>query len=118
MAEKTDLSQLDWLVDCRSKNQRLSLDLYNLLSANKQSIRRRKELLNAAQALVAVMFSLWRAVFLSPDAEGSGDDDGQVVLDDAEAFLRHCRQCNWVSARQKVAQLDFYLLREQCSPQT
>src|SRR4051812_45858666 len=85
MAKKDtpDLVRLEWLVESRSTNQRLSLDLYKLLRNHGKSIRDDNDFINTAQGLVAVVFSLWRAVFLSEVTT----EDRSGMIDHAEVFL-------------------------------
>ena len=67
MARQDDLSakHISWLVRCRSQNQRASLKLFLVMKNNETVLKEDWDLANFAQAMVAVCFSLWRAVFLS-----------------------------------------------------
>jgi hypothetical protein len=56
---------LQWLVDSRCKNQKVTLELYLAIKNNAVSINKDIRLAELAQELAAVAFSLWRAVFLS-----------------------------------------------------
>jgi hypothetical protein len=84
MSRKDDLSpeHISWLVKSRSRNQDASLHLYLVMKDNAVAIAADWDLSNAAQALAAVAFSLWRAVFLSDI-----NDDITATAADAEAFL-------------------------------
>ena len=71
-----------WLVDGRSANQRSTLELYKLISGGERELNGNAELHKAAQELTGVVFSLWRAVFLS---ETSGEYEDQLA--DSKRFL-------------------------------
>jgi len=75
-------SHVEWLIASRASNQRAALDLYVLLEANAERLRKHKELATKAQLLVAVSFSLWRAAFLA-DKSGLRKE----VLADTMSFL-------------------------------
>jgi hypothetical protein len=55
---------LRWLVQSRAENQKVTLDLYLAITANKVAIETNVQFAGLAQELAAVAFSLWRAVFL------------------------------------------------------
>jgi hypothetical protein len=83
VSKQDDLSaeHIAWLVESRSENQKLTLKLFLILKD------RTKELndgpyLDEGQALAAVCFSLWRAVFLTDISRYNDDFD-----DDVQAFL-------------------------------
>lgn len=61
-AEK--LTHLGWAIDSRTKNQKSSLRLL-ILFENYEAFWKTKKFSRAAQDLVAVAFSLWRAAFLA-----------------------------------------------------
>jgi hypothetical protein len=67
MTKLDDLSaeHMSWLVESRSRNQQSSLKLFLIMKDNAEKIRKKLEYQDVAQGLVAVSFSLWRAVFLS-----------------------------------------------------
>lgn len=85
MARGNDSSSehFDWLVAGRSRNQQTTLDLYKLIEANNAFLAENIALQEGAYQLVAIAFSLWRAVFLS-DLTGEPADQ----LADARKFLR------------------------------
>jgi hypothetical protein len=70
------------LVQQRSANQELSLELFLMLKSHAEVLSKDSASRNIAQALVAASFSLWRAVFLSDKVTGSTN-----VLAAAESFL-------------------------------
>ncbi len=79
-----DLSKehLKWLVRSRSANQKATLALYLAIETNQASIERNIAYAELAQELAAVVFSLWRAVFLSDLTE---DVENQMI--DVRRFL-------------------------------
>lgn len=83
-AKGPDLSpeHFTWLVEGRSANQQSTLELYKLISGSEHKLNSNVELQEAAQDLMGVAFSLWRAVFLS-DTSGEYDDQ----LADLKKFL-------------------------------
>ena len=83
MSRQDDVSadHISWLVESRSKNQQLSLKLYLVMKDNADKLSSRHEESDITQALVAVVFSLWRAVFLSDVSEEF------AVISDAQSFL-------------------------------
>ena len=85
MAQGDDFSSehFDWLVAGRSRNQKATLDLYKLIEMHEEKLSRSFADRDAAQALVGIAFSLWRAVFLS-DLSGEVADQ----LTDAKRFLQ------------------------------
>ncbi len=92
-----DLSDehLSWLVDNRSRNQRVTLDLLNIIRRNKVSIESSIEYSGFAQELAGVAFSLWRAVFLSDLTE---DVEAQMI--DVERFLGNLISHNTIAYTQ------------------
>ena len=68
-----DLSteHITWLVESRSKNQQICLKLFLVIKDNEPKIRSSGKNQNNAQSLIAVAFSLWRAVFLSDVESGA-----------------------------------------------
>jgi hypothetical protein len=83
-AREPDLSpeHFTWLVEGRSANQQSTLELYKFISGSERKLNSNVELQEAAQNLMSVGFSLWRAVFLS-DTSGEYDDQ----LADLKKFL-------------------------------
>lgn len=75
---------LKWLVDCRSRNQRATLALYELLVTHGAQLGQPGVggVTSRGYALVSVTFSLWRAVFLA-DRSGSR----QITLQHTTTFL-------------------------------
>ena len=64
MAAMDDIDHLKWSIDRRAKNQNFSLKLLYLFEVY-QDKWKSKKFSRAAQDLLAVSFSLWRAVFLA-----------------------------------------------------
>jgi hypothetical protein len=83
MTKQDDLSRehLSWLVRSRSANQKIALRLFKLLQDHPTKLKSSKNSL-AAQALVAITFSLWRGVFLADKTGARGES-----LKHANAFL-------------------------------
>lgn len=73
----------DWLVQSRSHNQLSTLKLYKIIEANDLILSQNVVFQSLAQDLVAIAFSLRRAVFLS-DAKGEIGDQ----LADVKKFLQ------------------------------
>jgi hypothetical protein len=74
---------LKWLVESRARNQRVSLDLFDLIKTHPEKLLNSdSDLKYDAQNLVAISFSLWRAAFLA-DRTGHMEER----LKDAERFL-------------------------------
>jgi hypothetical protein len=86
MSRADDLSadHVSWLVKSRSDNQQATLKLLLVMKDNEEKLKADWDLANFAQAMVAVCFSLWRAVFLSDVTE---DDAHAETISDAQAFL-------------------------------
>ena len=78
------LDHLEWLVKCRSQNQQTSLVLFKIIENNSAELRKSEGfwLSHVGITLIAVSFSLWRAVFLA-----NRTDLHQDVFDDAFKFL-------------------------------
>jgi hypothetical protein len=82
---KDDLtvSHLQWLVDSRATNQKSQVRLYELLKLHHGEFSTGgRDTRDLAQALVAALFSLWRAVFLADRSGGT-----HAVFEDARQFL-------------------------------
>lgn len=79
---ESDISHLEWLVKSRSENQDLALKLYRILRDNGEILRNSDDMANISQGLLAVIFSLWRAVFLSEE-----NNDPMSWYDHVEMFL-------------------------------
>lgn len=73
---------LRWLVQSRSRNQQLTLDLYLAIKSNSASLEPNVQYSQFAQELAAIVFSLWRAVFLSDLTENV-----EKRMIDATSFL-------------------------------
>jgi hypothetical protein len=82
--EEKEQAYLEWLVRCRSQNQRTSLMLYKLMTANLARIRKDAKLASIGVSLVAICFNLWRAVFLSDTSDSVTADR----IDPAINFLK------------------------------
>jgi hypothetical protein len=84
MSKKDDLSadHISWLVNSRSRNQQASLQLYLVIKDNEKAASSEWSNSNIAQALIAVCFSLWRAVFLA-----DVNVEMQATVTDAQEFL-------------------------------
>lgn len=84
MVRKDDRSEdhLKWLVEKRSANQQVTLELFVILTENDNIISKNVLYANVSQELGGIAFSLWRAVFLS-DLTGELDDQ----LLDVTSFL-------------------------------
>ncbi|WP_158811406.1 hypothetical protein [Beijerinckia sp. L45] len=81
--DDVSFGHFDWLVECRSQNQRTTLRLYKIVEAKEIVLSRHFVYRELAQDLTAVAFSLWRAVFLSDLTGISGDQ-----LADVKKFLQ------------------------------
>jgi hypothetical protein len=84
MSRQDDLSadHISWLVKSRSENQEITLKLYLIMKDNEEKLKGNWDLANYAQAMAAVCFSLWRAVFLSDLS-----DEPHDTIIDAQTFL-------------------------------
>src|SRR4051812_43100849 len=89
--KKASVEHLEWAIESRAKNQRACLRLLNLFEAH-EDFWKSKEASRAAQDLVAVAFSLWRAAFL---AEKSGKRS--EVFAHGREFLRRIIEDNAIS---------------------
>jgi hypothetical protein len=100
-SDKTDLDHLRWVVRNRAKNQECALALFELLK--KYPAQWKKPLYSsAAQMLVGIAFSLWRAAFL---ADKSGDVGSaiehaslfleKIILDNAIAYAQDRSAREW-----------------------
>jgi hypothetical protein len=90
---------LRWLVDSRSKNQRVTLELYLTIKHNSISINKDIRLAYLAQELAAVAFSLWRAVFLSDLSE---EVEKQMINVHVENFLHTLIADNTIGYQQDL----------------
>jgi len=86
MSKQDDLSadHISWLVKSRSENQQITLKLFLVMKDNEEKLKTNWDLANFAQAMAAVCFSLWRAVFLSDTSEEKGYT---LPISDAQSFL-------------------------------
>lgn len=73
----------EWLVERRSQNQRTSLKLYRAMERLRAKQLASNDLVLEAAALVAVSFSLWRAVFLCTDTPPSDSE----IFESAQKFI-------------------------------
>ena len=85
--------ELVWLVESRSKAQRLLLDLYVFLHDKRETLNRKPAERSVFGLLVGAGFSLWRAAFLVTRAKSDWPD----VLEEAESFLKKLVEDNWIS---------------------
>ena len=85
MARKDDVSSahFKWLVAGRSRNQATTLRLYEIIEAHQYLLEGDIPFQDIAHQLVAIAFSLWRAVFLS-DLTGDAVDQ----ISDLKRFLQ------------------------------
>jgi hypothetical protein len=79
----SDTEYLDWLVGRRSANQKACFDLYKLLEIDVDVWKKSTENTRAAELLVGVGFSLWRAVFL-----GNRTGKRKAKIGHATSFLK------------------------------
>src|SRR5262249_43950534 len=86
---------LQWLVDSRCKNQKVTLELYLAIKNNSAAINKDIRLAYLAQELAAVAFSLWRAVFLSDLSE-----DVEKQMTDVTTFLATLISTNAIAFQQ------------------
>jgi hypothetical protein len=56
---------VEWLVDERSKVQRLSVNLLHLIDLNQRAILDDEKALAAVLLMIGAAFSMWRAIFLA-----------------------------------------------------
>jgi len=84
-AHNATLAQYEWLVERRSQIQRTSLKLFRQMERIREAeLTNDNALANVAITLVAVSFSLWRAVFLCSEASVKGFS---VIFEGAREFL-------------------------------
>jgi hypothetical protein len=69
---KTNLEHLEWAIQSRAKNQITSLRLLRLFEEH-ESTWKTSKFARAAQDLIAVSFSLWRAAFLADKTSKRAD---------------------------------------------
>lgn len=83
-ARADDVSEehLRWLIESRSENQKVTLELYLAIKRNEAEIERNFKFTTSAAELAAIAFSLWRAVFLSDLTENV---ENQMI--DLKTFL-------------------------------
>jgi hypothetical protein len=82
---------LDWAIQSRAKNQICSLRLLTLFEEHEDRWKTRK-FSRAAQDLIAVSFSLWRAAFLADKTSKRAD-----VFDHGRKFLEQIIEDNAIS---------------------
>ncbi|MEA2952331.1 MAG: hypothetical protein QOJ96_1851 [Alphaproteobacteria bacterium] len=92
---------LKWSIEGRARNQQTSLKLYELMKEHKNRIRK-LNLSGKVQELVAVSFSLWRAVFLADRTgtieakmEGAEVFLAKILTDNAVAFAQDRNAREW-----------------------
>lgn len=95
------VEHLEWAINSRAKNQRSCLRLYKLFEAH-EDFWKTKDASKAAQDLVAVAFSLWRAAFL---AEKTGKRS--EVFAHGRDFLRRIIEDNAIGYGQDKASLEW-----------
>ena len=81
-SETPSHAHLEWLIESRAANQRVTLRLHKLLDENFEAMHKSAENSKNAQILAAICFSLWRAAFLA-DKTGIRE----ATLNDARNFL-------------------------------
>lgn len=97
-----NVEHMGWVVKCRSRNHHASLELFTLLKNYSEQLKKDTEIVNAAISLVAISFSLWRAVFL---ADRKGGDTNRfedatlflekLILDNAIAYAQDRNSREW-----------------------
>jgi hypothetical protein len=90
-AAQSKLEHLKWAIQSRAKNQDCSLRLLALFEKYEDKWKTRK-FSRAAQDLIAVSFSLWRATFLADKTSKRA-----VVFDHGRAFLEKIIEDNSIS---------------------
>ena len=107
MSKQDDLSadHISWLVKSRSANQEVTLKLFLIIKDNEETLKKNWDLANFAQAMAAVCFSLWRAVFLSdvsPDeysldetVAAAKDFLGNLILHNTVAYTHDRNTRDW-----------------------
>lgn len=118
MAEKSaDLEHLEWAVESRARNQRCAVSLLRLFVEH-EARWKTKKWARAAQDLLSVSFSLWRAAFLA-DKKGqraavfsNGVEFLEKIIEDNAISYIQDRKCkNWTfnyytrTARASLTQL-------------
>ncbi len=91
-----------WLVEARSANQEATLELYEVIYRSEVLLNADVEIQAAAQDLVSIAFSLWRAVFLS-DTSGDIEDQqadirkflAKLISDNAVLYATDKNSRNW-----------------------
>ena len=96
VAEKK-LKHLEWAIQSRARNQRCSLKLLTLFEEH-ESIWKTSRFARAAQDLVAVSFSLWRAAFLADKTAKR-----IAVFEHGKVFLERVIEDNAISYPQDKA---------------
>jgi hypothetical protein len=93
-ANLAKVTHLEWAVRSRARNQQCALRLFTLFEQHEKQWKTMKWA-RAAQDLLAVSFSLWRAAFLA-------DKSGQrtAVFSDAKEFLEKIIEDNTISYSQ------------------
>lgn len=84
-----------WLIESRSKIQRLLMELYMFLKDNRRSLQQREFERSVFGLLVGAAYSLWRAAFLV-DAER----DWPKILKRAEDFLKSVVRNNIINYKE------------------
>lgn len=87
----SNLTHLEWAINSRAENQRHSLALLKLLEEHSDKWKS-KRMSRAAQKLVAIAFSLWRAAFLADKTAKR-----EAVFTHAKDFLRQVIEDNTIS---------------------
>jgi hypothetical protein len=88
---QNNLEHLEWAVQSRARNQMCALKLLTLFEKHEDQWKTKK-LSRAAQELIAVSFSLWRAAFL---AEKTGRR--RAVFDHGRKFLQRLVEDNAIA---------------------
>lgn len=96
-------AHLSWIVAGRSANQETTMKLYNLIYNNDETLSKfNPELHAAAQELVGIAFSLWRAVFLSDTTAEFNDQRADMskflislISDNAVMYATDKNSRNW-----------------------
>jgi hypothetical protein len=95
-----DVEHLTWLIEGRAANQKASVKLLRSLRSGSKKLKT-EEFQIIAQKLVAVAFSLWRAVFL---ADRTADKNGlkhadnfleKVIIDNAINYVQDRNARDW-----------------------
>lgn len=99
--KRPDPTHIDWLVENRAENQRVSAKLYSLLRSYPAQVSE-KDFGLEAQILVGVAFSLWRSAFLS-DKTGFREEARmgaelfleEMLLNNAIAYTQDRKSKDW-----------------------